>query len=129
MLTGLTREEGTTAAIRSSIHYHDQLVRKNRKSHGQVGATFRIERSGDDNAFTHTLEVDLGRFRGIAEIYHHARPAAIVGFGRPENGIADISVSLDCGAHGVVKSSIEEKIIVLLANSDELAHIASQRPR
>ena len=113
------------AAIQSSLHYHGQLVRKNRKAQGQVGATFRIERSGDDDTSAHALEVDFGRFWDIAEIYHHARQAGIIGFGRPENGIADIRISLNCGAYSVVKSPIEEKILVLLANSDELAHIAS----
>src|SRR5579864_8575547 len=113
------------AAIRSSLHYHGQLVRKNGKAHGQVCVTFRVERSGDNDASAHVREVDFGRFRGIAEIYHHARQAGIVGFGRLEHGIADVSISLDCSSYGVVKSPIEEKILVLLANSDELAHITS----
>src|SRR5215471_4753625 len=81
-----------------TLHYHGQLARRNRKAHGQVSAAFRIERSGGDDVSAHALESDFGRFRGIAEIYHHARQASIIGFGRPENGITDIGISLHCGA-------------------------------
>src|SRR5215470_8729903 len=78
-----------------ALHYHGQLVRRDSKEDRQVGVAFRIERSSDDDASAHALEFDFGRFRGIAEIYHHARQASIVGFERPENGIADISISLN----------------------------------
>ena len=46
-------------AIRSSLHYYGQLVRKNGKPYGHVGDPFRIKWAGDDDVSANFLEVDF----------------------------------------------------------------------